>query len=75
MTRQRFSCIDFDDLSQEKSVRGREHIRRLEAFVLSSLEVSRERSLALTKLEEAHFWINASIAADQLDRESGQNTE
>lgn len=40
----------------------RRDLKRIATFVLEHLPDSRERSTALTKLEEAMFWSNASIA-------------
>lgn len=40
----------------------RDQARALAATIYSTQEVSRERSLAITKLEEAIMWANAGIA-------------
>ena len=36
-------------------------------YLVSNTPVSREQSLALTKLEEAVFWANAAIARNESD--------
>lgn len=43
----------------------RSHFRVLAYIVHSSCPDSRERSLALTKLEEAVMWANAAIARNE----------
>jgi hypothetical protein len=43
----------------------REECRGLANFIVSKVDPSRERSLALTKLEEVMFWANAGIARNQ----------
>lgn len=40
----------------------REECKRLALFLSSSLPAGREKSLAITKLEEAMMWANAAIA-------------
>jgi DNA-binding PadR family transcriptional regulator len=48
-----------------KYQRLREKGKEVAAIILDSCPDSRERSLALTKLEEAIFWANASIARNE----------
>lgn len=43
----------------------REEARRLAYVIMANCPTSRERSLALTKLEEAIFWANAGIARNE----------
>jgi len=43
----------------------RDEARELAEHILEDCPPSRERSLALTKLEEACFWANASIARNE----------
>lgn len=47
---------------QERYVELRHQAKQLAVLIKSTTPVSREQSLALTKLEEAIFWANASIA-------------
>lgn len=44
----------------------REDFRSLAQKLVTSFKPSRERSLALTHLEEVMFWVNAAIARDQV---------
>jgi len=44
----------------------RSKAKELATFVVESCPDSRERSLALTKIEESCFWANASIARNEL---------
>jgi len=43
----------------------RHNARSLAAYICKSCPESRERSLALTKLEECVMWANASIARNE----------
>lgn len=43
----------------------REGVKTIAMMVLRFCPDSRERSLAITKLEEASFWMNASIARNE----------
>ena len=45
----------------------REALKRL-AITLSNLPAGRERSIVMTKLEEAGFWAHAAIARERFDR-------
>lgn len=45
--------------------RQSERIKELAYLFNKDCPVSRERSLAMTKLEEACFWANASIARNE----------
>lgn len=49
----------------EKYEALRAKAKELAYLVTSSCPVSRERSLAMTKLEEAIFWANASVARNE----------
>ena len=51
-----------NNLQQEKYVNIRELGKDMARLIESSVPVSREKSLAFTKLEEAIFWANAGIA-------------
>ncbi len=43
----------------------REHARKFARLVLESCHDSREKSIALTKIQEAVMWANASIAINE----------
>lgn len=60
----RFSAhsVDEDQISCLESVRAAG--RAMALAVLQVAPEGRERSLALTKIEEAMFWANAGIARD-----------
>lgn len=54
-----------------------EHVRALLYAVAAEFDATfpdgREKSLAITKLEEAMFWANAAIARTQLQTAGGSN--
>lgn len=66
----------FDEREAEYSVLLRRKLEEAETMLLK-LNPSRERSLALTKLDEALLWANAAIAAAGIstDRESSTASE
>jgi hypothetical protein len=55
---------DEDVLAHEQI---REAFKRL-AITMSNLPAGRERSIVMTKLEEAGFWAHAAIARARFDR-------
>lgn len=67
---------EFDELEAEYSVLLRRKLEEAEAMLLK-LNPSRERSLALMKLDEALLWANAAIAAAGIStgRESSPASE
>ena len=67
---------EFDEREKEYSVLLRRKLEEAEAMLLK-LNPSRERSLALTKLDEALLWANVAIAAAGIstDRESSTGSE
>lgn len=67
---------EFDELEAEYSVLLRRKLEEAEAMLLK-LNPSRERSLALTKLDEVLLWANVAIAAGGIstDRESSTASE
>lgn len=67
---------EFDELEAEYSVLLRRKLEEAEAMLLK-LNLSRERSLALTKLDEVLLWANVAIAAGGIstDRESSTASE
>lgn len=66
----------FDEREAEYSVLLRRKLEEAEAMLLK-LNLSRERSLALTKLDEVLLWANVAIAAGGIstDRESSTASE
>jgi hypothetical protein len=50
------------DDQPERYVELRHQAKQLAMLIKSTTPVSREQSLALTKLEEVSFWANAAIA-------------
>lgn len=66
----------FDEREAEYSVLLRRKMEEAEAMLLK-LNPSRERSLALTKLDETLLWANAAIAAAGIstDREGSAASE
>lgn len=46
----------------ERYAEIRAQLKQSAIFICESTPVSREQSLALTKLEEAMFWANAAVA-------------
>lgn len=67
---------EFDEREEEYSVLLRRKLEEAEAMLLK-LNPSRERSLALTKLDEVLLWANTAIAAAGIstDRESSTASE
>ena len=67
---------EFDKREKEYGVLLRRKLEEAEAMLLK-LNPSRERSLALTKLDEALLWANVAIAASGIntDRESSTVSE
>ena len=64
----RFDAIKFDDVSAEMSASIKSMFVAMEA-VVGRMNPSRSQSLALTRLEEAHMWVNKAIRDEQLARE------
>ena len=67
---------EFDEREKEYSVLLRRKLEEAEAMLLK-LNPSRERSLALTKLDEALLWANVAVAVAGIsaDRESSTASE
>lgn len=65
----RFDYVHFDKSSDDSSQGSKALSKALESFIEENLENSREKSLALTKLEECFMWIGKAIKIDQLKRE------
>jgi hypothetical protein len=58
----RFDYHRPDAVAQERHQRARGTIKSTAEYLVTFLPEGREKSLALTKLEEAMFWANAAIA-------------
>lgn len=54
-----------NDEQQKKYVKIRSEAKRLANIIDKNCPESREKSLAMTKLEEAVMWANASIARNE----------
>ena len=50
---------------QERYIKIRDHARSMAELIQHSCPHSREKSLALTRLEEVSMWANASIARNE----------
>lgn len=64
---------EFDEREKEYSVLLRRKLEEVEAMLLK-LNPSRERSLSLTKLDEALLWANAAIAAAVISTDCESST-
>ncbi|HYX39946.1 MAG TPA: hypothetical protein VE954_43170 [Oligoflexus sp.] len=65
----RFDFIAWDGLSEHASRQIKSYAKMLEACIDHHLEPSRERSLAMTALEECFMWVGKGIRHDQLERQ------
>ena len=59
----KFHSVDAD--KQEIMQMIREALKKVSLLVDDACPISREKSLAQTKLEEAMFWANAAISRNQ----------
>ena len=57
-----------DDEKRNAHASVREHCRALATFLNESLPDGREKSLAITHLEETMFWGNAALARPALNQ-------
>lgn len=64
---ERYGYIAYDDKSKQLSAYIQGHLLTVESF-LSNLPNTREKALAMTKLEEAFMWVGKAIKADQIER-------
>jgi hypothetical protein len=66
----KFDYVEWDENSQLicDDLKGR--VEELDAMILTMLGHSRERFLAVTKLEECFMWLGKAIRSDQLKRMS-----
>ena len=61
----RFKSHEMSDEDKHKSEKTSDAIRSLAETIVIYCPESREKSLALTHLEECMFWTNASLARNQ----------
>lgn len=66
---QRFSYVKYDEQSVRAQETIKSHFEILEALV-DALPASREKSLCMTKLEEAYMWTGKAIRDAQIERGS-----
>lgn len=59
-----FTSITFSEQQAARYNVLTKRVRLLTLDIIENTVESREQSLALTKLEEAMFWVNASIARE-----------
>lgn len=67
MTNQRFGSVEVDQHKSGLIESCNDHFTVLELF-LNNVVGSREKSIALTKLEEASMWVNKAIARGELKK-------
>jgi len=65
----RFNYVKYDLESNEASHNFQSMVMDLEVGLEAILNPSRERALAITKLEECFMWIGKAIKVDQEARE------
>lgn len=58
----RFNHHDFDEDKKIRSLNIRNAVKQLVYIIVNVCPEGREKSLSLTRLEEAVMWANASIA-------------
>jgi len=63
----RFDYVKYDEKSEALQDAVKSHIMMMEMF-LEELLPSREKSLAITKIEEAYMWVGKAIRNDQIVR-------
>lgn len=69
----RFNYVKYDLESNEASHHFQSMVMNLEVHLEAVLKPSRERALAVTKLEECYMWIGKAIKIDQESREIENN--
>lgn len=60
----RFNYVDYDNQATTESEEAKALCEKLEHFIETKIKNGREKSLALTKLEETYMWIGKSIRAE-----------
>ena len=66
-TSKRFDYIQYDETAKQQQEELKAAFATVEGFV-SKLEAGREKSLVLTKLEEAYMWTGKAIRDSQIKR-------
>lgn len=61
-----FSYIKPDEISVERLEHLNRYVQLLYLALLDDTPDSRERSIAITKLQEFRMWANASVVFDQM---------
>lgn len=64
----RFDSIEYDPISKLNYSKYKGVFESLDSELELDLAITREKSVLMTKLEEAHMWLNKAIKADQLYR-------
>lgn len=67
----KFTNIQFDKIASEKYVTLMQMFERIEQYMIENISNSRERSVAITRLEDTHMWTNKALREDQLSRING----
>ena len=71
----RFDYVKYDETSVAWSETMKNKVEELEAFALTALNRSRERSCFLTALEEAFMWFGKALKVDQEKRDEDGEEE
>lgn len=66
-TTKRFDYVEWDEVAQSRSDALKSLCMTLEASI-NPLADSREKSMAITKLEETFMWIGKAVRSDMLKR-------
>ncbi len=69
----RLDYVKWDEISETKQQIAKKMFQQLESFIDAGFGSSREKSLAITKLEESWMWIGKSIKVDQEKRNEELN--
>jgi hypothetical protein len=64
----RFDYIKYNNESLEIQLIAKKQCENLEELIELSLNSSRYKKLALTKLEEVYMWIGKAIRDDQIEK-------
>jgi hypothetical protein len=67
-----FENIEFDGLHQDLYREFMRDVEELHQKVRYAVVHSREKSLAMTKLEEFHMWLNKAIKENQIKKREAQ---
>ncbi len=71
----RFDYVKYDAEAQAKQQHFKILCQGLETLIDSDLQNGRNKSLALTKLEEVYMWIGKGIRDDQIARNGSTELE